>query len=214
MACGVPLGEPVQVAAVRADQGARPASESRRVELAEGEIPEVVLPLTAGEGFEAPVELEGLTVEVSARVREDLMDIGIRRETLGRRFVSTDDIQENIDGATDAAHLILRQHIPGVRVRMDGDYDCVYSLTRGGTLDPSSGLRRQFCAQLVVDGIPADASVLQLIKPEMIAAMAFLNPNEAGARFPGMNPAAPQGTFGGVLYIWTRGGVEGNRDPR
>ncbi len=214
-ACGVPVDEPVRVSAVRGDEGREPVSEVRAVTVVRGEIPEVVLPLLAVEAAVGdPVELEGLTVEVARRVRDDLMDIGVRREALGRRFIGTDDIEKNRNSTASALHLVERQRLPGVFFRDGADFQCI-ALRRAS--DPSdlgaAGARTQLCAQIVVDGMPVHQSVLQLMRPTDIAAMALLTPLEAGARF-GSGVSGHTGAAGGILYIWTYGGVEGSNRRR
>lgn len=204
MACGVPVEADIQVTAVRDDAGRTPVSREQEVRLAAGEAVDVVLRLSGDAAFEAPVELEGLTVEVATRVREDLRDVGIRREGLGRRFITTDEIRRSIQGAMNATHLVERQRLPGVGVRNWTDFQCVYMRRATAPTGGSGGTSEQRCAQVVVDGVQTHNSVLEMIPPENVAAIAFLSPMEAGARF--------RDASGGILYIWTHGGVEGARD--
>ena len=200
-ACGLPTDEAVEVAVVL---DGRSVGETGYARLREGALEEVDVRLPEGALMQAQAEVEdamelpGLTVEVRRQVDRDLMDVGVQRAQLGRRFVGPDDLAEHRVGASHVGQLIERQHIPGVRIRWNEDIACVYSGRYTESDENAGGAMVQLCARLVLDGIPVHASVLRMLQPEQVAAMAFLRSSEAGARW-------GTRTGGGILFIWTKG---------
>lgn len=201
IACGVPSDRPLQIrAVVHAPTGALDGT-TRVAEARAGRMASVELePPTAATA--TPVyELTPITVAVERARSSLLSEVGVRANELGRRFMSREDFEEDIPRAQDAVDLIRIRNIPNVRVtRLDGGTPCVYSTryTRASPQGPT-----QLCALVIIDGvvIPPESAGgrVAILAPDQIAAMAFLRPSEAGARF-------GTGSAGGVLFIWTHQG--------
>ncbi len=145
-----------------------------------------------------PVRLEGITVEVGAetRIARELSILGLRPMELGDRLVTRAEIEQR-QTARDIGAVLEWQQIPGAQVaRTENTYGsngpgmlCVY-LARGRT-----GSGKQRCALTVLDGLPVQPDVVEMLDPADLEAIIVLNPQEATVRF---------GTLGGggaVLLI-------------
>ncbi len=205
IACGVPNDAVASLRTVRVAEADAPAGEPVRVSARDGlRVPDLPAPPETGEM--GVVNLAPLLVSVQAEVRKTLMAVGVRPEEIGRRFIGYEKIRAALPGATNAAELLERQHLPNVGwMRAEDGRLCVYS-GRSQSI-AFDGLPKIICAKVVIDGIPSDGRSLANLNPDNVAAMAFLRSSEAGARFGTDSRGASEG---GVLFIWT---LQGARHP-
>jgi hypothetical protein len=202
LACGLPSDVPLEVQAVALTPGGAFEGATRTARLRARRIASLELTPPSTETGTPVYELSPITVAVERARSELLAEVGVRTNELGRRFMSREDFEEDMARAQDAVDLIRIRNIPNVRVtRLDGGTPCVYS-TRYTRQSGGEGPTQQ-CALVVIDGvtIPPEAAGgrVAILSPDQIAAMAFLRPSEAGARF-------GTGSAGGVLFIWTHQG--------
>ncbi len=133
-----------------------------------------------------PIQLEGIEIELGAetRIARELAWLGLRAVDLGDRLVTRDEIEER-QTARDIGAVLEWQQIPGARIaRTENTYGsngpgmlCVY-LMRGRT---AAG--RERCALTVLDGIPVQPDVAEMMDPADLEAIIVLNPTEATQRF-------------------------------
>lgn len=208
MACGLPTDIPLRARAVVPEvRGARGSAQDLR--LRADEFPTLRLQAPATTVAESPAP-EGDVSDAAAtrgdaaddptgreaRILQELANLGLRRETLGRRFAGPDEVEERRQGSMDAVDLVRVLGLPGIRVRRDRSGQlCIYS-SRNVRGSRSGGTPEPVCAAIVLDGVPSDIRQLQSVPGESVAALAYLRPGEAGARFGG-------GTAGGVMVVWT-----------
>lgn len=207
-ACGLPdVGRLVAKASWTGARRGEGAEQEVRVARADdrGSLPRVELDLPEPEEVEAAAELpaaelgiDGSTSAEEARLLRELAVLGIRRETLGRRFVGPEEVEEQRAGSMDALDMIGVVGIPGVRVRIlaSTDEPCIYS-RRNVKSSFSGGVPEPICAAVILDGVPANVRRLESVPGSSVAAFAYLRPSEAGARL-------GSGTDGGALLVWTR----------
>ena len=168
-----------------------------------GDFP--LVELTAPEVVVAEAETEvEIDPEASPRERRILLELaglGLRRETLGRRFVDPERVDEVREGSMGAVDMVQILGLPGIRVRtLERGERCVYSSRNMRSPTSLRGSDDPACALLVLDGVPVEMSRMETVPAETVSAMAYLRSSEAGARF-------GTGTDGGVLLVWTlRGG--------
>lgn len=205
MGCGLPVDLPLTAQAVIPEiPGARgPTVEMR---LRPDRFPVVEL---RGPGPAVVTEAEHVTYEsedgaptaVERRIDQELEGLGIRRESLGRRFVGPERVAEHRQGSRNAVDMVRVLGLPGIRVGNDdqGGVPCIYA-SRNVRPSLSGSSAQLVCAAIVVDGLPGEIHHLQTLPAEAVAAMAFLRAGEAGARF-------GTGTSGGVLVVWTARGA-------
>lgn len=202
IACGLPSDVLLEAQAVALTPGGALEGTIQTARVQGRRIATLELAAPSAETGTPVYELTPITVAVERARSELLNEVGVRTNELGRRFMTREDFEEDLPRAQDAVDLIRIRNIPNVRVtRLDGGTPCVYS-TRYTRQSGAEGPTQQ-CALVVIDGvtIPPEAAGgrVAILSPDQIAAMAFLRPSEAGARF-------GTGSAGGVLFIWTHQG--------
>lgn len=150
----------------------------------------------------APVAVEGLTVEVAARLRAErtLMQTGVRVEDLHQRFMGPDDIAA-VRVKRDVGSVLEWRGIGGLTViRPENLRPGSANVGLCVALDRARDFMGEgHCALMVLDGRPISGIEAQLIDPETISSMAVLTPQESFGIFGGVGAA-------GAVMMWTTDG--------
>lgn len=144
-----------------------------------------------------PLGVEGLEVTVKERANDLLQPLGLRTETLGKRWIDR-AFMDSVQVKMDVGDIIRRKAPPGVYVlgeaqrRMNAPFLCI-QLQRG------RGLGKPRCAMVVVDGVPIDPDHAAILDPDAFEAIAILNPAEAATIWGSLAGA-------GAVLMWSRRG--------
>ena len=148
-----------------------------------------------------PIPLEGVEVTVDAfsRVRQELMDRGVRMEDMGRRFIPSVEIERR-QGVRDVGAIIESVGVPGSRLIRPENVSGS-GLDRYLCLAQNRGRKmgKDYCSLVVLDGAIIPLELAADLDPNTVRAMAILTPTEATLVY---------GTAGGsgALLIFTKDG--------
>jgi carboxypeptidase family protein len=148
----------------------------------------------------SPIGLEGLEISVEESAAEDLNIMGLSANQLGRRWITSKQI-DAIQVKRDMGVILELTSQSGIRIIRPENLTmgsenmglCV-SMQRGRT---ATG--RGTCALVVLNGVPISGVQALNIDTEAIESMALLTPTEAAFQY---------GTLGGAgaVLVWTRAG--------
>jgi hypothetical protein len=145
-----------------------------------------------------PIGLEGFEVSVEPELVRELRTLGHTPESLGRRWISRQDI-EAVRAAVRTSDVIRWRSIPGVYLPVTNQSPMVEPLCV--TTQRAGNLRSAIppCAITVLNGMRVDPVEANQMDPSSIEAIAVLSPMDATTLF------GTQGG-GGAVLIWTRRG--------
>jgi hypothetical protein len=145
----------------------------------------------------APVELEGLTVEVLSAQQFQYRSFGQRYDFIGPELMN--EMRVKYNHITD----MLRSQFPGINIYDPGGPNSgICIMNARGTTSIYGGETNAGCALMFIDGLEADPTEVSALHPEAIGAIQYIARIEARLAW------GERGRYGVLLIETRRGGRE------